>query len=176
MKKLSILFVAAILAFTLSDCSTSDPAPTPAQKTALDSVKAVMTGTWKFSSVAVMEISTGKSAATSTCSRDELKVKGLFTNTNWLQLTPEFNFIFNQDGSATMTNACIAASSSAKVTAVKNSDDTVTITIDGGGTAVQVYKLTSKNTSASSVKASLISDGNFVSATAGYNVVMTFTR
>lgn len=168
MKKLSILFVAAILAFTLSNCSKSgDPAPTAAKKTVLDSVKAVMTGTWSFKSLAVMEVSSGKSAVTSSCAKSELASAG-FANTNWKSITPEENYTYSTGNAVQQTNNCATVNIGLTFTVVQNSDQSVTITFSNG----DIYNVITKNITTNSIKAKYLTG----STTSGYVVVITFTK
>lgn len=82
---------------TMFSCSKKGD-PTPAQKTALDSVKLAMTGKWVFKSVTVTQISSGKSATTSTCAQSELYGAG-FTNNNWQYFVGTLNFTYNSAAS-----------------------------------------------------------------------------
>lgn len=176
MKKISILFAVALFAITFTNCSKSgDPAPTQAQKTALDSVKLAMTGTWKFSSLAVMELSSSKSASTSSCAKTELSSAG-FANTNWQKITPEFTFVYGGNTSAAGSNDCITASANYAITATQNSDGTVNITFDAGGSSAQVYNVKSKAITSNLITTTFISVGGVVSSNYGYKVIVKFTR
>lgn len=178
MKNLKCLFFLSVVALSVAmfSCSKSgDPTPTTAQKTALDSVKSAMTGTWKFTSLKVTQVSSGKTASTSNCSKSELSTAG-FGNTNYVPVTPEFNYTYGGSTSGTMSNACAAVSTSASVSATLNSDKTVTVTINGGGTAVHVYNVKSTDISPNTIKATLISDGSTTSSGQGYSVLITFSR
>ena len=83
-----MFMVVAIVTFTSCGDKSTDPQPVVAGKTNLEIVKASLVGSWTFKSVKVTELSSGKSATTSTCSQSEL-IGAKFSNENWKDITPE---------------------------------------------------------------------------------------
>lgn len=169
-----IMVVATVIVFS---CSKNDD-PTPVQKTALDSVKLAMSGSWKFSNMTVTQISTGKSATTSTCGKTELSTAG-FGNSNYVPVTPEFNYTYNSDDLASESNVCVNATASVKITASLNSDKSVNLTISdpiNNNTVLSVYQVKSKNITANTIYVNIISDGSVTAASTGYSVLYKFTR
>lgn len=177
MKNYILSVIMAVAVVILASCSKNDPTPTQAQKTALDSVKAAMTGVWKFTSVTVAQISPSKSATTSNCGRAELYTAG-FANTNWLLLTPEFNYTYNSDGTASESNNCFTATAKIKVTPTLNSDKSVNLTISDAisSNVLTVYQVKSKNITSTTILANIVSDGVVTSAGSGYTLLFKFTR
>lgn len=173
---LSLIMVVATMV-TISCSKSGDPTPTQAQKTALDSVKAAMVGTWKFSSMTVKQISSGKSATTSTCGKAELTAAN-FGNTNWTPVTPEFNYTYKTDGSASESNVCATGTISVIVTTSLNADKSANVTISDAisKNVLSVYQVQSKNITSTTILANIVSDGSVSAASTGYSVLYKFTR
>jgi hypothetical protein len=173
----SLIMVAAIV--ILASCSKSgDPAPaTQAQKTALDSVKAAMTGVWKFTSVTVAQISPSKSATTSTCGKAELAAAG-FANTNWKNFTGEPNFTYTgSDSKATIDYPCLSGDPTDAVTFVITQVSSEMFNIefnDIGTTDIMTFQIKSSDVKTANIKATLISTGSVNMS--GYNVTYQFTK
>jgi len=164
----------AVLAITFSNCSKSgDPTPSstgPVVVSNLDQVKATLKGVWTFKDVTVTQISTGKSATTSTCAKTELAVAGLFTNTNWKSVTVEPIYTFSGINNVSAFYPCLPPSSSQTDpnitwTLIQNSDGTVTFTLSQGDTFI----INVSDISPNLIKASKVN-------TLGYVVVNQFTR
>lgn len=170
-----------LIAFLLvaTSCSKSDD-PTPATPSSpttqsnLDKVKATLTGTWTFKQFVLTEVTNSKTKTITSC--DKTSLNGYFSNTNWTNLTPEFNFVYASGTSATGSNACFSASATYSITLVENINNTVTVTFDAGGTAKQVYLVNVNDITSNSIKGTLISNGSAVATTLGYTVVYTYTR
>jgi len=177
MKNVFSIFMVALILVASSCSKSDDPTPstpsTPTQSN-LDKVKATLSGTWTFQQFVLTEVANSKTKTITSC--DKSSLTGYFSNTNWTNLTPEFNFVYASGISATGTNACISASASYTITVVENTDHTVTVTLDAGGSAKQVYNVNVNDITATSIKGTLISNGSAVSSTNGYTVVYTYTR
>jgi hypothetical protein len=99
-----------------------------------------------------------------------------YSDNNWINFTVEFNWTYANSTTVTGSNSCTTGSIPYSVTTVQNSDDTITITFDGGGTSKQVYLVKNKNINPATVTATLVSNGSFVAANQGYLPVFTFGR
>ena len=162
------MFALVALAFTLSNCSKSgDPAPAATTKTNLQIVQASMVGTWKFSTMAVMENSSSKTASTTSCSKSELASAG-FANTNWKAITPEDNYAYSSGNAVQFTNNCASVNVGTTVSAVQNTDGSVTLTFGNG----DIYNVKTNDVTTTSVKAKYLT-GNALSE---YTVIVTFTK
>jgi hypothetical protein len=180
MKNLFSLILMVSVLFLASCSKSDDPTPTtPTVQTNLDKVKATLVGTWTFQSVKVTEISTSKSATTSTCDRTELKdakfTAGLKKDV-WIDLTPQFNFVYSSATSAQGSNRCASAGSPYNISIVENADKTVNVTLDAGGNAKQVYNVNINDITATTIKGILISNADNISSTNGYRVEYEFKR
>jgi hypothetical protein len=172
----SLIMVVAIV--ILASCSKSgDPAPTQAQKTALDSVKAAMTGVWKFTSVTVAQVSPSKSATTSTCGKAELSAAG-FANTNWKNFTGEPNFTYaSSDSKVTIDYPCLNNDPTDAATFVITQVSSEVFNIefnDIGTTDIMTFQVKSSDVKTANIKATLISTGSVNMS--GYNVTYQFTK
>ena len=188
MKKLTFLFVFATLVFTFTNCSkSSDPAPTPALKSALDSVKANFIGTWTFKSVTVQQVSNGKIGTATDCSKAGLTSAG-FTNTNWQNITPEPSFIYSGSNSnVTVSYPCLNNggglndASTFDVTQLSANQFQIYSTSTSGAKTTLTFTLNKKDITSTSIKANFVSNGSApnsgsVCATLGYVVTYQFTR
>lgn len=170
MKNLFSLILMVSVLFLASCSKTDDPTPsapntpttptTPTVQTNLDKVKATLVGTWTFQSVKVTEISTSKSATTSTCAKTELKAAGLFTNTTWQNITPLPNFTYVSTTSVNVNYPCLVGSptSTESITLVENSDGTVTMTIPNQNS----YKVNPSDITTTSIKANLVNANGYI--------------
>lgn len=177
------------LVMVVTSCSKSDdPTPStpsspsnPTAQSNLDKVKATLSGTWTFQQFVITEVSSGKTKTITTC--DKTSFTGFFSNaTSATNLTPEFNFIYVSGTSVNGINQCPtpAPPTIYAVTVVENTDHSVTLTLDAGGSAKYVYSVNANDITATSIKATLVSKGNGGSylnaSTEGYLVVYTYTR
>lgn len=178
LKNFSLVFLLAVLAFTFSSCSKSgDPTPTPAQKTALDSVKLAMTGTWKFTSVTVVQVSPSKTATTSSCDRTELSTAG-FANTNWQNFTGEVNYTYaGSNSNVTIDYPCLSGDPTDAASFVISQVSAEVFNIkfsDLGYDNIMTFQVKSSDVKTSNIKATLISYGSVNMS--GYNVTYHFTK
>lgn len=173
----SLIMVVAIV--ILASCSKSgDPAPsTPAQKTALDSVKAAMTGVWKFTNVTFAQLSPSKTATTSTCGKAELAAAG-FANTNWKNFTGEPNFTYASSNSkVTIDYPCLTGDPTDAATFVitQVSSEVFNIEFNDIGTQdLMTFQVKSSDVKTNNIKATLISTGSIDMT--GYKVTYQFTK
>lgn len=165
MKNLKSLFFLSIFALSVAmfSCSKSgDPTPTTAQKTALDSVKAALTGKWTFSSVSVHQVSTNKSATTSSCGKSELTSAG-FSNQNWKNFTPEPTFTYAGSNSAVTINyPCLTnnPSDAASFVITQVSAKVFNVQFNDIATSnLMTFQINSADTKTSTIKATLSSTG-----------------
>ena len=172
----SLILITSVL--FLASCSKSND-PTPTVQTNLDKVKATLVGTWTFQSVTVTENSTGKSATTSTCAKTELysaKFTAGLKKDVWIDLTPEFKFVYSSATLAQGSNLCVSAGAPYNISIVENADKTVNVTLDAGGNAKQVYNINVNDITTTTIKGILLSNGENVSLTNGYRVEYEFKR
>lgn len=179
---LPVLTITVIIFFSCS--KNSDPTITP--KTALDSVKsATVTGTWTFSTRTLTQVSTGKSASSSTCDQSVFAASGLFTNGNWLySLAPPFKYVFVGNNQFTTTNTCASGTvvpALSKLTFAQNSDGSVNVTFDIGGGSSFTYQIKTADLNQNSIKAvftSFTSGSKPINVTDqyGYKSLVTFNR
>jgi hypothetical protein len=178
MKTMKNLFSIMLVAFVLvaTSCSKSgDPTPTtPTAQSNLDKVKATLTGTWSFQEFTLTEIANSKSKTITSCNKAALD--NFYSNGNWVNLTPEFNFVYSGATSADGSNACVSATATYTISVVENADHTVNVTLDAGGTAKQVYNVNVNDITSTSIKGTLVSNGSNVASTLGYNVIFTYKR
>lgn len=161
MKKISFLFVFAALAFTFVDCSKSSD-PTPAQKTALDSVKSALSGTWKFKSVTVTQTSNSKTGTAVDCGKAQLSSAG-FSNTNWQQFTVEPNFTYTGSNSkVTIDYPCLSGDPTDAASFIINQISSEVFNIqfsDIGYTNLMTFQIKTSDIKTSNIKVTLISIG-----------------
>lgn len=172
MKNLFAILFVAMISLSFTSCSDdSDPTPvTPptTTKTNKEIVQATLVGTWKFDSVRVTEISTGKSAFTSTCTKAELSKSGLFTNDKWKNITPEPNFIYSGSSTVGYNLPCVTGNPTENMTytVTEKTDKTVDVTLSNG----RVFNViaTDVDTTKKTISASLVN-------TDGYKVYYSFS-
>jgi hypothetical protein len=181
----SIMLVAVVIA--LASCSKSSD-PTPAQKSALDSVKASLTGKWAFKSVTVQQISNGKVGTAVDCSKAGLTSAG-FTNTNWQNVTPETTFFYagGTSNEVSVSYPCLNNGagtidpSTVTVTQISPTQFQFYTTSTSGAKTTLTFTFNKKDITSTSVKATFVSNGTApnsgsVCATLGYVVTYQFTR
>ncbi|MBS1559450.1 MAG: hypothetical protein JST69_12075 [Bacteroidetes bacterium] len=170
----SLIMAVAVVIF--ASCSKSSD-PTPKQMTALDSVKVAMTGTWKFASVTVTQISPSKSATTYNCGRAELYAAN-FANMNWKIFTPEPNFTYaSSDSKATIDYPCLNndPTDAASFVITQVSSEVFNIQFNDIGTQnLMTFQVKSSDVKTANIKATLISTGGV--SMSGYNVTYQFTK
>lgn len=178
MKKQILSLIMVVATVILISCSKSgDPAPTQAQKTALDSVKLALSGTWKFSSVTVAQISPSKTATTSTCGKAELSAAG-FANTNWKNFTVEPNFKYaTSNSNVTIDYPCLSGdpTDAASFVITQVSAEVFNIQFnDIGYINLMTFQIKSSDVKTSNIKATLVSTGTVDMS--GYKVTYQFTK
>jgi len=169
------LFLISIIALSVSmfNCSKSSD-PSPKQLTALDSVQQALTGTWNFASLTLTQIANGKSKTITSC--DKSSMDNFYSDGNWINYTVEMNYTYVSNTSGSETNPCVNnVTANVIYTASQNTDGSINLTVNpGNGTTV--YQVKSKDITPTSIKATMVSNGNSIAATDGYLPVLTFTR
>jgi len=176
----SIFMIALIL--IVSGCSKSDdptpsnPGGTTGKTTAevnLEKVKtSVASGTWTFKSVTVTQIASSKVATETGCTRSNM-TSANFGNTQWQNITPTLDLIYATGNNVGISFKCTSNPPfSYPFTITQTADNQFTVEL----TSAMVFSVNSDDISTSLAKATLISNGTFVSSNLGYKVVYEFTR
>lgn len=176
LKNLFFLSISTLVVATFTSCSKSSD-PTPVQKTALDSVKMALTGTWTFKSVTVTQISNGKTGTATDCSKTQLNSAG-FSNQNWKNFTPEPTFAYAGSNSNVIINyPCLVGnpSDNASFVITQISKEVFNVQFnDFSFTNLMTFQVNSADTKTSTIKAILISTGSINMS--DYTVTYNFTK